>query len=55
MAIAYCLTKPFMASVIIGATSMPQLKADLSAVDLELSADVLAEIARVHRLHPMPI
>jgi aryl-alcohol dehydrogenase-like predicted oxidoreductase len=55
MALAYCLTKPFMASVIIGATSMPQLKADLNAVDLELSADVLAEIARVHRLHPMPI
>src|ERR1700712_1643161 len=33
MAIAYCLTKPFMASVIIGATSMPQLETDISAVN----------------------
>jgi aryl-alcohol dehydrogenase-like predicted oxidoreductase len=55
MAIAYCLTKPFMASVIIGATSMPQLKTDIDAIDLTLSADVLSEIEKVHRLYPMPI
>ncbi|PZM17296.1 aldo/keto reductase [Rhizobium tubonense] len=55
MALAYCLTKPFMASVIIGATSMHQLKIDLGAVDLTLSADVLAEIEKVHRLYPMPM
>lgn len=55
MALAYCLTKPFMASVIIGATTMEQLKIDLSAADLTLSADVLAEIEKVHREYPMPI
>jgi aryl-alcohol dehydrogenase-like predicted oxidoreductase len=55
MAIAYCLTKPFMASVIIGATSMPQLETDIGAADLTLSPDVLAEIEKVHRLYPMPI
>ena len=55
MALAYCLTKPFMASVIIGATTMEQLKIDLSSADLTLSADVLGEIEKVHRQYPMPI
>lgn len=55
MAIAFCLTRPFMASAIIGATTMEQLKIDLSAADLTLSAEVLAEIEGVHRQYPMPI
>ena len=55
MAIAFCLTRPFLAAAIIGATSMDQLKIDLSAADLALSADVLAEIEAVHRQYPMPI
>ncbi|RCW27660.1 aryl-alcohol dehydrogenase-like predicted oxidoreductase [Ciceribacter lividus] len=55
MALAFCLTRPFMASVIIGATSMEQLKTDISAADLALSDEVLAEIAKVHRFYPMPI
>ncbi len=55
MALAFCLTRPFMASVIIGATSMEQLKTDISAADLTLSDEVLAEIAKVHRFYPMPM
>lgn len=55
MALAFCLTRPFMASVIIGATGMEQLKTDISAADLALSDEVLAEIAKVHRFYPMPI
>jgi aryl-alcohol dehydrogenase-like predicted oxidoreductase len=55
MALAYCLTRPFMASVIIGATTMEQLKTDLSSADLTLSSDVLAKIEKVHRQYPMPI
>ncbi|MGG2476054.1 hypothetical protein ACNVD4_11860, partial [Rhizobium sp. BR5] len=31
LAIAFCLTRPFMASVIIGATTMEQLKVDIAA------------------------
>ena len=34
MAIAFCLTKPFMTSVIIGATTMEQLKANIAAADV---------------------
>ncbi|MEB2846180.1 aldo/keto reductase [Rhizobiales bacterium RZME27] len=55
MAIAFCLTRPFMASVIIGATSMEQLKADIGAADITLSDDVLADIAKIHRQYPAPI
>lgn len=55
MALAYCLTKPFMTAVIIGATSIPQLKVDIGAADVTLSDDVLAEIEKVHRQYPMPM
>jgi aryl-alcohol dehydrogenase-like predicted oxidoreductase len=41
MAIAFCLTKPFMTSVIIGATTMDQLKADIGSADVTLSKEVL--------------
>jgi aryl-alcohol dehydrogenase-like predicted oxidoreductase len=55
MAIAFCMTRPFPVSPIIGATSMAQLKANLSADRIELSPDVLADIEAVRRRHPMPI
>ncbi|MBR0556155.1 aldo/keto reductase [Ciceribacter sp. L1K23] len=55
MALAFCLTRPFMASVIIGATSMEQLKIDIGSADMTLSEDVLREIAKVHRMYPMAI
>jgi aryl-alcohol dehydrogenase-like predicted oxidoreductase len=55
MAIAFCLTRPFMASVIIGATSMEQLKTDVGAADLTLSAEVMNGIRRIHRLYPAPM
>jgi aryl-alcohol dehydrogenase-like predicted oxidoreductase len=55
LAIAFCLTRPFMASVIIGATSMEQLKADIGAADLTLSDEVLADISKIHRQYPAPI
>ena len=55
MALAFCLTRPFMASVIIGATSMEQLKTDIGAADLTLSADVMNGIRRIHRLYPAPM
>ncbi|PKA40532.1 aldo/keto reductase [Rhizobium sullae] len=55
MALAFCLTRPFMTSVIIGATTMEQLKIDLSAVQVNLSSDVLSEIEKVRRQYPMPM
>jgi aryl-alcohol dehydrogenase-like predicted oxidoreductase len=55
MALAFCLTRRFMASVIIGATTMDQLKTDIGATDVKLSHEVLDEIEKVHRQYPMPL
>ncbi|KIC30679.1 aldo/keto reductase [Leisingera sp. ANG-M6] len=54
MALAWCRTRPFMASAIFGATRLAQLEHLLQSVELELSQDVLEEINAAHRLHPMP-
>ncbi|AYD00401.1 aldo/keto reductase [Neorhizobium sp. NCHU2750] len=55
MALAFCLTRPFMTAAIIGATSIEQLKADIGSADITLSDEVMKEIAAVHRDYPMPI
>ena len=54
MALAWCRTRPFMASAIFGATRLDQLEHALASVDVTLSEDVLAEIDAAHRAHPMP-
>lgn len=54
MALAWTLTRPFVASSIFGASTMAQLETALSAADLELSDEVLDDITAVYRLHPMP-
>ena len=55
MAIAFAMTRPFMTSVIIGATSTAQLANAIGARDLTLSPDLLAEIDAIHRRYPRPI
>lgn len=54
MALAWCKTRPFMGSIIFGATTTAQLGTCLGAIDLELSNEVTEEINAAHRLHPMP-
>ena len=54
MALAWCLTRPFMGSAIFGATTLPQLETALGAADLTLSDELLQEIDAAHRAHPMP-
>ena len=55
MAIAFALTRPFMTSVIIGATNTDQLKTAIGAADVTLSPEILAEIDALHRRYPRPI
>ncbi|WP_306117226.1 MULTISPECIES: aldo/keto reductase [unclassified Roseitalea] len=55
MALAWCLTRPFMTAVIIGATSMDQLKTCIDAKDVKLDEAVLADIEQVHRRWPIPM
>ncbi|QBF31154.1 aldo/keto reductase [Thalassococcus sp. S3] len=54
LALAWCRTRPFMASAIFGATKMEQLDRALSSVEVTLSEEVLDEIDTAHRAHPMP-
>ena len=54
MAIAWTLTRPFMASSIIGATSIEQLETILGAADLVLSDEVMTDIQAAFRKHPLP-
>ncbi|MDE4174947.1 aldo/keto reductase [Phaeobacter sp. PT47_59] len=54
MALAWCRTRPFMASAIFGATTVPQLEHALRSVEVTLTPDILEEIDAAHRAHPMP-
>ncbi len=54
MALAWCLTRPFMASAIFGATTMDQIDRALGAADVTLGPEVLADIDAAHKEHPMP-
>lgn len=55
MAIAFCLTRPFMTAAIIGATDLDQLKNAISAADIVLGEDVMKDIQAVYRRHPLPL
>ena len=54
MALAYARTRWFTASVILGATTLAQLKENLGSSELTLSAAVLEQIDAVHQLYPSP-
>ncbi|WP_417244836.1 aldo/keto reductase [Celeribacter sp.] len=54
MAVAWTLTRPFDTMPIIGATSVEQLEKSLDARDVTLSEELLKDIKKLHKLHPMP-
>ena len=54
MALAWCRARPVPVIPIIGATTPAQLKTNLGAVDITLSAAILDAIEGVRRDHPMP-
>jgi aryl-alcohol dehydrogenase-like predicted oxidoreductase len=54
MALAYAASRPFVTSVIIGATSLDQLASNLKSLDLSLSPLVLSAIEEIHRGNPNP-
>ncbi len=55
MALAWAAERPFMASVILGATTLDQLATNLGAADLILTDAVRDGIAAIHRRHPIPL
>ena len=54
MALAWCVGRPFMASTIFGATNVAQLAHILVGKDMILPKEVLADLSKTHRAHPMP-
>jgi aryl-alcohol dehydrogenase-like predicted oxidoreductase len=54
MAIAFAVSRPFVTSAIIGATTLDQLKIDIAAAELKLSSDLLADIDQIHLDYPNP-
>jgi aryl-alcohol dehydrogenase-like predicted oxidoreductase len=54
MAIAFAMSRPFVTSTIIGATTLDQLKTDIAAAELSLSPDVSSDIDQIHLDYPNP-
>ncbi|MCU7938816.1 MAG: aldo/keto reductase [gamma proteobacterium symbiont of Bathyaustriella thionipta] len=54
MALAFVNSQPFVNSTLIGATNMRQLKTNIDSIDVKLSNEILDEIAKIRRDHPLP-
>lgn len=54
MALAFVNKQPFVSSTLIGATNMQQLKSNINSIELKLSSEVISEIEKIRRNHPMP-
>lgn len=54
LALAFALRRWFVASTIIGATSLAQLEENLSAGQVDLSAEVIGEVERIHLRYTNP-
>ena len=54
LALAFCKSKSFVASTIIGATTIEQLKQNVNAFDVTLSAETLAAIDAIHLRYSNP-
>jgi aryl-alcohol dehydrogenase-like predicted oxidoreductase len=48
MAIAFAVSRPFVTSTIIGATTLEQLKTDIAATELKISDNLLEDINQIH-------
>ena len=54
MSIKFCEVQDFMTSVIIGATTMEQLKTDIESVKVNLDEEVIKEINEIQKIYPNP-
>ena len=54
MAIKFCEIKPFVTSVLIGATKMDQLKLNIDSVNIELNNEILEDINKVQLVYSNP-
>lgn len=54
MALAFVMQQPFVGSTIMGATTLDQLRINLSALDAKLSSELRAKIELIHQRYPNP-
>jgi aryl-alcohol dehydrogenase-like predicted oxidoreductase len=54
LALAWCRSRWFVASTIIGATSLAQLKENMGAFSKELSAEAVADVNAVYKQYRDP-
>jgi len=54
MSIKFCEIQPFITSVIIGATTMEQLKTDIESVNVKLTDEIIKEINEIQKIYPNP-
>ncbi|KAF0118005.1 MAG: aldo/keto reductase [Hyphomonadaceae bacterium] len=54
LALQFCATRPFMTSVIIGATKMEQLREDIGAFDVEWNKEIEHKVNSIHKSCPNP-
>jgi aryl-alcohol dehydrogenase-like predicted oxidoreductase len=54
LALAWCYTRWFVGSTIIGATTMEQLQANIDAYSIQLSPELVAQVDAIHASLPNP-
>ena len=54
MSLKFCELQQFTTSVIIGATTMEQLKTDIESVNVNLNEEILIEINDIQKVYPNP-
>ena len=54
MSLKFCEIQDFMTSVIIGATTMEQLKTNIESVNIKLTNEIIEKINEVQKVYPNP-
>ena len=54
MSLKFCEIQPFMTSVIIGATTMEQLKENIESVNIKLSDELIKDLNDIQKIYPNP-
>ena len=54
MSLKFLEIQPFVTSVIIGATTMDQLKTNIESVSINLTDEIINEINEVQKIYPNP-
>ncbi len=54
MALAFVMSRPFVTSTIIGATSLAQLEQNIKSFNVKLSLEIIGEINKIHEEIPNP-